>query len=117
LKLNITLNADKTMMELALINLIENALKYSQSDVILSVSDNRFSVSDKGIGLDEKDIKNITAKFYRVRKNTWDNSMGLGLAIVDYILKLHNLELNITSKPNIGSNFSFNLKPILSKKS
>jgi signal transduction histidine kinase len=114
---NITLNADKTMMELALINLIENALKYSQSDVILSVSDNRFSVSDKGIGLDEKDIKNITAKFYRVRKNTWDNSMGLGLAIVDYILKLHNLELNITSKPNIGSNFSFNLKPILSKKS
>ncbi len=118
--LNLTplmVKADKTMIELVLINLIENALKYSQSDVIVTLKNNSISVKDKGIGLNEKDIKNITAKFYRVRKNTWDNSMGLGLAIVDYILKLHNLELKISSKPENGSTFSFELKPILSKKS
>ncbi len=108
--------ADKTMIELALINLLDNALKYSESDVSITVSDTILSVSDKGIGMQENDIKNITSKFYRVRKNNWDNSMGLGLAIVDYILKLHQLELHITSKTDFGSTFSFDISPILSKK-
>lgn len=115
-KIDIFVKADKTMIELVLINLIDNALKYSQSDVKVSVDDNIISITDRGIGLNEKDIDNITAKFYRVRKNSWDNSMGLGLAIVDYILKLHSLELKIESKPDKGSKFSFNLKPILIKK-
>ena len=109
--------ADKTMIELVLINLIDNALKYSESDVSITISDNLLSVKDKGIGMQESDLKNITSKFYRVRKNSWDNSMGLGLAIVDYILKLHHLNLIIKSKTDIGSTFSFDITPILSKKS
>jgi signal transduction histidine kinase len=107
--------ADKTMIELVLINLIDNALKYSQDDVSVVIEDNRVKIIDKGIGIQESDIKNITSKFYRVRKNTWDNSMGLGLAIVEYILKLHKLQLNISSTPKRGSTFSFNLKPIRKK--
>lgn len=113
---SLEVQADKTMIELVLINLIDNALKYSESDVIVSFHDNNISVTDRGIGIDEADLKRITSKFFRVRKNTWDNSMGLGLAIVDYILKLHQMKLHIDSKPNVGSSFSFNISPILMKK-
>ncbi len=105
-------NADKTMIETVIINLIDNAMKYSQEDVTVSIIDNKFMVLDKGMGIAKKEIDKITSKFYRVQKNTWDNSMGLGLAIVTYVLKLHNLELIIESKENEGSIFGFNLKPI-----
>ncbi len=105
-------NADRTMMETVIINLIDNAMKYSQEDVTVSIIDNKFMVLDKGMGIAKKEIDKITSKFYRVQKNTWDNSMGLGLAIVSYVLKLHNLELIIESKENEGSIFGFNLKSI-----
>ena len=104
--------ADKTMIETVIINLIDNAMKYSQEDVTVSIMDNKFMVLDKGMGIAEKELDKITSKFYRVQKNTWDNSMGLGLAIVTYVLKLHDLELIIESKENEGSIFGFNLEPI-----
>ena len=104
--------ADKTMIETVIINLIDNAMKYSQEDVTVSIIDNKFMVLDKGMGIAEKELDKITSKFYRVQKNTWDNSMGLGLAIVTYVLKLHNSELFIESKENEGSIFGFDLKPI-----
>ncbi len=104
--------ADKTMIETVIINLIDNAMKYSQEDVTVSIIDDKFMVIDKGMGISEKELDKITSKFYRVQKNTWDNSMGLGLAIVTYVLKLHNSELFIESKENEGSIFGFDLKPI-----
>lgn len=105
-------NADRTMIETVIINLIDNAMKYSQEDVTVSIIDNKFMVLDKGMGIAEKELDKITSKFYRVQKNTWDNSMGLGLAIVSYVLKIHNSELFIESKENEGSIFGFELKPI-----
>lgn len=110
---SLEVKADKTMIELVLVNLIDNAIKYSESDVRVTFDSNVISVTDKGIGISESDLKNITSKFFRVRKNTWDNSMGLGLAIVDYILKLHRMKLNISSEPNRGSTFSFDITPII----
>jgi signal transduction histidine kinase len=110
---SLEVEADKTMIELVLINLIDNAIKYSETDVTVSFDNAVISVSDRGIGISESDLKNITSKFFRVRKNTWDNSMGLGLAIVDYILKLHHMTLHISSKTHAGSTFSFDITPIL----
>lgn len=104
--------ADKTMIETVIINLIDNAMKYSQEDVSVSIRDNKFMVIDKGMGIAEKELDKITSKFYRVQKNTWDNSMGLGLAIVTYVLRLHGSDLHIDSKEGEGSIFSFDLKPM-----
>ena len=104
--------ADKTMIELVLINLVDNALKYSEDDVEIKISECMLCVHDSGIGFESSEIEKITSKFYRVRTNSWDNSMGLGLAIVSFILKLHNLELIIKSEPNVGSSFCFDLKPL-----
>jgi len=111
----ITIEADKTMIELALINLVDNALKYSQMEVKVVLRDDKLSVIDKGIGIQEEHLDKISAKFYRVKKNTWDNSMGIGLAMVSYILKMHNSKLEIKSKFAEGSVFSFSIKEMRKK--
>lgn len=105
-------HADKTMLELVIINLVDNAVKYSEDDVNVVLDDDNVSVIDKGMGLEAAELEKITSKFYRVQKNTWDNSMGLGLAIVSYILKLHKTSLDIKSKVGEGSRFSFNIDTI-----
>ena len=99
--------ADKTMIEMVLINLCENALKYSKEDVRLVIDPEKVSVIDEGQGISEEEIDKITKKFYRAQHNTWDNSLGLGLSIVNYMLKLHNTRLLIASKEGEGSVFSF----------
>ena len=109
---NYQLKADKTMIETVLINLVDNAMKYSQEDVSVSIIDNKLMVLDKGMGIAEGELDKITSKFYRVQKNTWDNSMGLGLAIVSYVLKLHDSTLIIESKENEGSIFAVDLSPM-----
>ena len=105
--------ADKTTIEMVLINLVDNAMKYSEEDVMLTIADNRLTVIDKGMGIAEKELEKISAKYYRVEKNTWDNSLGLGLAIVSYILKLHETSLSIESEVGVGSKFGFDISPIL----
>ena len=101
--------ADRTLIELVLKNLMENALKYSKDTVTVSIDKERISVIDKGAGISEKDIGKVTKKFYRSGTHNWDNSMGLGLSIVKTILTLHGTELEIESKLKRGSTFSFTL--------
>jgi len=101
--------ADRTLMEVVLKNLIENALKYSKAEVRIIIKEGMVSVVDAGIGIGPKDIDKVTKKFYRSGAHNWDNSMGLGLAIVKTILSLHRSELKIVSKLEKGSTFSFKL--------
>ena len=104
---SVNIYADKTMMEMVVLNLIDNALKYSEDDVEVVLSEKEFCVIDKGDGIPKKEIDEITKKFYRINKNSWDNSMGLGLAIVSYILKLHNSHLHISSEVGKGTKICF----------
>ncbi|MDP1784724.1 MAG: sensor histidine kinase, partial [Sulfuricurvum sp.] len=102
--------ADKTMLDLVITNLIDNAIKYSDDVVTLRLTEQRIEVIDLGIGIAPHELELIVSKFYRVQKNSWDNSMGLGLAIVSYILKLHDSILHIESTLGIGSTFSFSIQ-------
>ncbi len=106
---DIEINADKTMLENLLINLVENALKYSEDEVTIKATKEKLEVIDKGIGIEKEDLKNLTDKFFRVDTLSWDNSIGVGLYIVKYILKLHGLELMIDSEKGVGSRFWFEL--------
>jgi signal transduction histidine kinase len=108
--------ADKTMLDLAITNLIDNAIKYSEDEVVLKLTDNALLVIDKGIGIAPDELELIASKFYRVQKNSWDNSMGLGLAIVSYILKLHHTTLQIQSTLGVGSTFGFSLESLVATK-
>ncbi|MDD3591077.1 MAG: HAMP domain-containing sensor histidine kinase [Sulfurovum sp.] len=103
------IEADRTLMEVVIKNLIENALKYSKEEVVVTIAEDTFSVSDKGVGISEEDIEKVTKKFYRSGTHNWDNSMGLGLSIVKKILALHNTELEIQSRLDAGSIFSFKI--------
>lgn len=102
----VSLKVDPTLMEVAITNLIENALKYSEDDVFVTITKNSIRIQDSGIGINKYELEKITNKFYRVSNNTWNNSLGLGLSIVSNIVKLHNFELSIKSKENSGSTFS-----------
>ena len=106
---NTKITFDKTMFENLLINLVENALKYSEDEITINVKDNKLEVIDRGIGIEQDDLKRLTEKFFRVDTLSWDNSIGVGLYIVKYILKLHGLELFIESKKGVGSKFWFEL--------
>lgn len=101
--------ADRTLMEIVLKNLIENALKYSKDEVVVMIEGDHISVIDKGTGISSEDITKVTKKFYRSGTHSWDNSMGLGLSIVKRILELHGTELEIKSEEEKGSTFSFHL--------
>ena len=103
---------DRTLMELVAINLIENGLKYSKGDILVILKEDYLRVIDFGIGIEKSKMPSITKKFYRVNRKSHKDSMGLGLAIVNYILKLHKLELEIESELGKGSTFSIKLLPI-----
>lgn len=100
---------DRALIEIVIKNLIENALKYSKSVVTIKIDGSKISIIDRGIGISTKNIDKVTKKFFRTEENSWDNSMGLGLTIVKQILKLHNSSLEIKSKENKGSIFSFTI--------
>ena len=99
------IQADETLISIAITNLIENALKYSHDEVIVTISENIIEVKDSGIGISSEDIVKITNKFYRVSNNSWNNSLGVGLSLVKNILDLHKFKLEVKSKLNEGSNF------------
>jgi signal transduction histidine kinase len=101
--------ADRTLIELVLKNLMENALKYSKEKVIVKIENRQIFIIDRGVGISEKELGKVTKKFYRSGTHNWDNSMGLGLSIVKTILSLHHTTLEIESQIGKGSTFSFKL--------
>ncbi len=103
------IEADRTLMEIVLKNLMENALKYSKDEVLVKINADQISVMDKGAGISSSDISKVTKKFYRSGTHSWDNSMGLGLSIVKSILALHGTSLEIESEEEKGSTFSFHI--------
>lgn len=107
---DITLNVDETLMSIAIGNLIENALKYSDDKITVELTQEDIKVIDMGIGIDTKDLEKIKNKFYRVSKNNWNNSLGLGLFIVLKILRIHHFDLQIESELNFGSKFIIKYK-------
>lgn len=110
---NIEISADKLLLEQVITNLIENGLKYCKQKVKVILKKDVFKVLDDGDGFDKSQTLLITKKFYRIqnhKKNkSQENSIGLGLFIVKYILKLHHIELKIESEQGKGSCFSFSI--------
>ena len=101
----VTIEADETLFGIVACNLIENAFKYSEDEVHININKNSFEVIDTGIGISKKDLENITQKFYRAHTNKWNNSLGLGLFLVNNIVNLHGFSLEVESVENEGSTF------------
>lgn len=110
--------ADKNHLQLVIINLVENALKYckNQPHIIIQLHNNgndfyTISVKDNGIGIDKGNIKYLFNKFYRVPTgNVHDvTGFGLGLNFVKKVIDAHNGKININSVPGIGTEFKIQL--------
>ena len=110
--------ADQGRLEQVVINLLENAIKYTPDGgtVRLFTEDTgeyvRVSLADTGIGIPFKDLPRIFERFYRVdeARTREQGGTGLGLAIVKHIVQLHGGTVSVTSESGSGSVFSFTIK-------
>lgn len=109
---------DIQKIQQVLINLIVNAINYSNPNTEVSIDFEEYddkiqvSIKDQGIGIKQEDIDRIFERFYRVDKsrNRNNGGSGLGLAIVKHILEAHHQKIYVTSKTGKGSTFSFYLQ-------
>jgi signal transduction histidine kinase len=102
---SVNINSDPVLMDIAITNLIENALKYSEDVVEVTVNSQEIIIKDYGSGIPKDDLEKVTNKFFTIDKNNWNNSLGLGLNIVSKILRLHKFSLHIETEEEIGSTF------------
>lgn len=109
--------ADIGLIERALSNLIENALKFTSSEgsvrVVISREDQGFrtTVSDSGPGIPADELPHVFERFYRGDRSRASKAggTGLGLAIARKILQLHDSDIGVDSQLNAGTQFYFDL--------
>lgn len=111
------IKADETRFSQVMINLLDNAIKYSSEGGTVTISakvvDNalQIDISDTGIGISENDLPRIFERFYRVDKarSRELGGTGLGLSIVKHIVSVHGGQVWVKSKLGHGSTFSFTI--------
>jgi len=108
---------DKEKLKQVMINLIYNAIKYTEKgkvEVLVEedIKNVKIIIRDTGIGIPENYLDRIFERFYRVDKarSRAQGGTGLGLAIVKHIVEAHNSKVMVSSKIDEGSDFSFLLK-------
>jgi two-component system, OmpR family, phosphate regulon sensor histidine kinase PhoR len=117
----IDVKADAQKIEQVLVNLVDNGIKYGNQDgkVTVSIEDRKksylISVKDNGPGISEKHLPRIFERFYRVDKSRTKLSggTGLGLSIVKHIVQAHGSKIQVESKVDKGTSFSFKLERAL----
>ncbi len=110
--------ADKQQIYQVLSNLIINSIKYGKPNGYSKVEffdmDDKYlvEISDNGIGIPKESLPRLFERFYRVDKSRTreEGGTGLGLAIVKHIIEAHNQTLNVRSRINEGSTFSFTIE-------
>lgn len=121
--INFTCNLEETyfygseeLLEHLWMNLISNAVKYTSDHGSISINLRNYantiivSVIDNGIGISDKDLKQIFNKFYQVDKSKTTKGLGLGLTIVSRILQLIEGKIKVESTLGEGTKFTVTLK-------
>lgn len=107
---------DKDYLVIVVMNMIDNAIKYSKKPCINITTENtersiRFSIKDNGIGIEPKQLKRIFRKFFRIQSGEiyTAKGFGIGLSFVKKIVKAHDGTIMVNSIPGNGSNFIIEL--------
>lgn len=108
-------HADIALIDRALQNIIDNALKFCRKGDFINIELNQVEQSvevkiiDSGPGIPKEDLPHIFSRYHKGNGNTVKSGTGLGLAIVKKILELHESEVLVSSEVNKGTVFSFAL--------
>lgn len=114
----ISVYADKEKMRQVLINLVDNAIKYSNNNSCIeasfyNVDDNNvlIEISDEGVGIADEHISRIFERFYRtdLARSRKEGGSGLGLAICKHIVEAHGHPIHVRSKQDVGTTIGFTL--------
>jgi two-component system phosphate regulon sensor histidine kinase PhoR len=113
---NYKIRGNQERLEQVLMNLVNNAVKYSHINKTVLISSEeregyvRISVTDKGIGLSADQKSKIFERFYRVEdKKNMTSGLGMGLYISNEIIQHHKGHIGVDSEPGKGSTFYFEL--------
>jgi len=112
------IEADPSRVEQVLVNLIHNAIKFSDPHKTITVGAKRDSnhvivfVADQGIGIPPDDLPRIFERFYKTDQARSGRGTGLGLAISKHIINLHGGDIWAESELNQGSTFYFSLPTV-----
>ncbi|MGD2093542.1 MAG: ATP-binding protein [Phycisphaerales bacterium] len=117
---DIQLRINPALLEQAILNLIDNAIKYSPPGETIQVNVEKddkelsISVQDNGCGIDKKHLSRIFERFYVVDKGRSRKlgGTGLGLAIVKHIAQIHSGYVTVKSTPGKGSTFTIHLPAV-----
>jgi two-component system sensor histidine kinase SenX3 len=116
-KNEVSILGDATQLEMAISNIIENAINYSpdKTNVVIVLSNvdglAEVKVKDQGIGISDEDIERIFERFYRVdpARSRATGGTGLGLSIVKHIITNHGGDITVWSEQGEGSTFTIRL--------
>ena len=117
---DVFVNVNEDMLQQVWINLINNAIKYTQNggriDIIIDEFKDKVivEVKDNGIGIKEENLEKIFDKFYQEDASHNSEGNGLGLAIVSKIIELHKGSIEVKSKVGEGTSFIVTLPKIKS---
>ena len=104
---------DPKLMFHVITNILSNAVKYSQLDIVISVfqdkDETNIHVEDFGIGIPESEQPQLFNSFYRASNSSNYQGSGLGLVIVKNFIELHHGKIEVVSKLNIGTLFKISL--------
>ena len=114
---SIVTDVNNTLLEQAVVNLLDNAIKYSEPGKSVHVSIERrdgtaaIRVQDEGVGIAPEHLPRIFERFYRVDKarSRKLGGTGLGLSIVKHIAQAHGGTVSVESNPGKGSSFTIEL--------
>ena len=115
---DIFVQADETLMIRLFSNLIENAISYGKENgtIIVRLYEDETQwtgqIEDNGIGIPKEHLEKIWERFYRVdpaRSEGQNSSSGLGLSMVQWIVKVHNGTIFVSSEEGIGTCFTFHI--------
>jgi len=111
----VMIRADKNLLQQVWLNLIQNAIKFSNQNGMITLHLNRiddraiFKIQDQGVGIAESDQGRIFERFYKGDKSRSKDGNGLGLALVKKIVEISNGAISFESKLGEGSSFTVEL--------